>query len=342
MPPRRKLSALDQGRAMGWLQEGISAREVGRRLGVSDSVIRRLRDRFQATGSAEERARSGRPRATSRRNDRSIVLATLRNRTVTARTLRGNLRQAANVNVSETTIRRRLHESNLLSRAAAVRLPLTPRHRQARLAFCRHQRQWTRQQWGRVLFTDESRYSLSHSDGRRRVWRRPGERFIDACVQERDQYGGGSVMVWGGFHLHGRTPLYHIQGNLTGLRYRDEIVRPHIIPTLQAIGQGAVLQDDNATPHRARVVTHYLQQQQVTRMDWPSRSPDLAPIENLWDILGRRVQENHPPPADVHQLLHLLQQEWFNIPQQTLRNLVHSMRRRCQECLDARGGHTHY
>ena len=342
MPPQRRLSALDQGRALGWLQEGISAREVGRRLGVSDSVIRRLRERFQATGSAEERARSGRPRATSRRDDRSIVLAALRNRTVTARTLRGNLRHAVNVNVSETTIRRRLHESHLRSRAAAVRLPLTPRHRQARVAFCRRQQPWTRQQWGRVLFTDESRYTLSHSDGRRRVWRRPGERFIDACVQERDQYGGGSVMIWGGFHLHGRTPLYHIQGNLTGVRYRDEIVRPHIIPTLQAIGQGAVLQDDNATPHRARVVTNFLQQQQVTRMDWPARSPDLAPIENLWDILGRRLRDNHPPPADVHQLLHLLQQEWFNIPQQILRNLVHSMRRRCQECLAARGGHTHY
>ena len=148
MPPRRRLSALDQGRALGWLQDGISAREVGRRLGVSDSVIRRLRERFQATGSAEERARSGRPRATSRRDDRSIVLAALRNRTSTARTLRGNLRQAVNVNVSDTTIRRRLHESNLRSRAAVVRLPLTPRHRQARVTYCRRHQRWTRQQWG--------------------------------------------------------------------------------------------------------------------------------------------------------------------------------------------------
>ena len=149
-------------------------------------------------------------------------------------------------------------------------------------------------------------------------------------------------MVWAGFHLHGRTSLYHIQGNWTAVRYRDEIIQLHIIPTLQAIGQGAVLQDDNATPHRAHIVRNFLQQQGVDCMDWPARSPDLAPIENLWDLLGRRVRENHPPPANVQELLRLLQQEWLNIPQGTLVNLVQSMRRRCQECIAAHGGHTHY
>ena len=74
-------------------------------------------------------------------------------------------------------------------------------------------------------------------------------------------------MVWGGIHLHGRTPLHLVQGNLTSVRYRDEIVRCFVLPTLQTMGPGAILQDDNATPHRARVVTTFLQQHQVTRMN---------------------------------------------------------------------------
>nr|KAG5712553.1 hypothetical protein BaRGS_011527 [Batillaria attramentaria] len=178
-------------------------------------------------------------------------------------------------------------------------------------------------------------------DARRRVWRRVGERYIES-IQEHDRYGGRSVMVWGGFHLHGRTPLYLIRGNLTGVRYRDEIVRPIIIPTLRAMGRGSCLQDDNATPHRAVVVRDFLQRQQVVRMDWPARSPDLAPIENLWDILGRRVVDNHTHPTDAAQLFQFLQQEWHAIPQQMLQNLVHSMRQRVVDCLAANGGHTSY
>ena len=54
-----------------------------------------------------------------------------------------------------------------------------------------------------------------------------------------------------------------------------------------------VLQDDNARPHRARIVQQFLQQNNVDHLDWPARSPDLSPIEHVWDILGQRVREFH-------------------------------------------------
>ena len=148
-------------------------------------------------------------------------------------------------------------------------------------------------------------------------------------------------MVWGGIHLHGRPPLHLIQGNLTGVRYRDEIIWRIVLLTLQAMGPGAILQDDNATPHRARVVTGFLQQHQVTQMDWPARSPDLAPIENLWDIPGRRVHDNHP-----QQQTSLSCSSSFSRSGMPSLNrlvaLVQSMRKRCVECLTANGGFTHY
>lgn len=143
MPPRRKLSTMDRGRAVGWHQEGISAREIARRLGVSDSVIRRLLERFQATGSTDERPRSGRPRCTTRRQDLLMQVTALRQRTTNASRLRTELRRAANINVSRQTIRNRLHEFNLRSRAAAIRVPLTQVHRQARRTWCRLHLRWT-------------------------------------------------------------------------------------------------------------------------------------------------------------------------------------------------------
>lgn len=149
-------------------------------------------------------------------------------------------------------------------------------------------------------------------------------------------------MVWGGIHLHGRTPLHLVRGTLTAVRYRDEILQPLVVPTLQAMGADAVLQDDNATPHRAHVVQDFLRDQPIVSMDWPSQSPDLAPIENLWDLLARRVNDRHPPPESTAQLFEILQREWMNLPQHTLVTLVESMRRRCMECVAANGGYTHY
>ena len=181
---------------------------------------------------------------------------------------------------------------------------------------------------------------LDHNDGRVRVWRRRGERLRDECIKEVTPFGGGSVMVWAGFSAHHRTPLHHVQGNLNGQRYRDEILRPLVVPALQQIGQQAVLQDDNARPHCARVVNTFLQQAGVNRMDWPACSPDLNPIENLWGPLGAASCAEpsacaDPAAAAGHAAVRV-------IPQHQLRRLTNSMRRRCAECIANRGGHTHY
>ena len=77
-------------------------------------------------------------------------------------------------------------------------------------------------QWRRVFFTDESGFTLSRADGRRRLYRRIGERFADACVFETDRYGGGSVMVWEGISHGMKSPFIVVPGNLTAVRYRDD------------------------------------------------------------------------------------------------------------------------
>ena len=317
-------------------------REIGRRLRVSLSVVHRLQERFEATGSTDARPCSGRPRCTNRGDDQFLHRTALRDRTISSVELSRRLTNARGVNVSSRTVRNRLNEDRLYSRRPAVRTLLTAAHRRARVAWCRRHSRWTRQQWSRVLFSDESRFTMSLRDNRRRVWRRQGERYLDEAVQEVVRFGGGSVMAWGAFHLHGRTPLLIICGSLTGLRYREEILRPLVEPALQAIGPGAILQDDNATPHRARIATQYEEQRGIQRMEWPANSPDLAPIEHLWDALGRRVRENYPPPATIEELSHRLQVEWENIPQVFLRRLVNSMRRHYLETLAANDGYTRH
>ena len=94
-------------------------------------------------------------------------------------------------------------------------------------------------------------------------------------------------MVWGGITAHGRTPLVVVGGNLTGIRYLDEIVQ-HVIPFIQAQANNVTFQQDNARPHVARVVCDYLIQQNVDLSPWPAVSPELSPIEHVWDDIERR------------------------------------------------------
>ncbi|KAK7094191.1 hypothetical protein V1264_007846 [Littorina saxatilis] len=122
MPPRRKVTTFNKARAIAWLQDGVSKREVGRRLGVSHSVVVRLHQKFQATNSVLERPRSGRPKKTTQREDRFIRRQALQQRGTTANIIRGQLRVATNTNVSTKTIRKRLHEVGLRSRHHVVQL----------------------------------------------------------------------------------------------------------------------------------------------------------------------------------------------------------------------------
>ena len=115
---------------------------------------------------------------------------------------------------------------------------------------------------------------------------RKNERFRDSCILEHDRFGGPSVLVWGGISYDGSTDLYIIQNDaLTGDRYRDEILHEFVRPYAGAVGEDFVLMDDNARPHRAHVVTEYLEREGIERMDWPARSADNNPIEIVYDIL---------------------------------------------------------
>ena len=174
------------------------------------------------------------------------------------------------------------------TRRPCVGQMLTVRHQAARLQWAKRHFRWGRQQWPRVLFSDESRFNLSHHDGRIRVFRRRGERFADNCLIGRDRFGGGSLMVWGSIMGRKKTNLIVVQGNLNAQGYINQILQPEAVSFLQR-HRPAILIHDNARSHVARICQQFLNRNNVNVLPWPAMSPDMNPIEHIWDYLGRKV-----------------------------------------------------
>uniref|UniRef100_A0A3Q1EDH7 Tc1-like transposase DDE domain-containing protein n=1 Tax=Acanthochromis polyacanthus TaxID=80966 RepID=A0A3Q1EDH7_9TELE len=89
--------------------------------------------------------------------------------------------------------------------------------------------------------------------------------------------------------------------------------------------------DDNAPPHGARIVTAGSQEVGVSHMVWPAMSPDLNPIQHVWDQLKQRLDARAQPPHDLAELHVALVEEWNALPQNNIMRLVRSMRRRASD-----------
>ncbi|GFX91315.1 transposable element Tcb2 transposase [Trichonephila clavipes] len=147
-----------------------------------------------------------------------------------------------------------------------------------------------------------------------------------------------------GVGLYDRRPMVCVR--LTS-RHRhdrrdDEILRPIVVPYAAAIGDDFILMDDNCRPHRANLVEDFLYEEGIVRMEWQASSPDMNPIEHVWDALGRRVAGYQPPPQTLQELERALLKEWDRIPHLVINSLIDSMPQRCSTLLAVRGKHTPY
>ncbi|GFY26162.1 transposable element Tc1 transposase [Trichonephila clavipes] len=314
---RRHLDAFTRGRIIGKLEEGRSVTSVAAEFGIAHSIVSRLWRQFQTKGTAIRGFNSGRPRGTTPADDQYIVLQVRRNRRQTAGEIARHTTQATGRPISRFNVARRLHGGGLFARRPLWCVPLTPAHRRRRSLLCREHRNWRDNEWGQVLFTDESRFSLSSDSHRILIWRERGSRNHPSKIIERDRYGGRGVLVWGGIMLGSRTYLEIFDaGSVNGTRYCNDILLPYVRLFRGAMGLQFLVMDDNALCHRTVAAEQLLE--------------------------SRRLAARTLPPVTIRELRLALQDEWAAMPQQLINTLILSMGRRCETCLAVRGDHIPY
>ncbi|UYV64398.1 hypothetical protein LAZ67_3000525 [Cordylochernes scorpioides] len=338
MPGHRKrrqfkqTDAFTRGMVMGLKRAGWSIRQIAADTHLGASTVHRLWRRWLEQGNVAIYRNVGATRVTSARVDRRILRQAVAAPQATCTAILQHVQDTLDHSISTRTISRRLVANGLHSCRPLRRLPLTLPNRRQRLEWCRARSTWMTE-WHRVVFSDESRFCLSSDSRRVRVWRRRGERSNPAAIVERPTVRQRGIMVWGAIAYDSRSPLLRIQGTMTAQRYVDDVLRPVTLPYLQGV-PNALYQQDNARPHTARISQQALQDVQM--LPWPPYSPDLSPIEHVWDIIGRRFHAL-PQPRSEDELWQMVEREWRAIPQDAIRTLIDSLPRRVAACIAVRG-----
>lgn len=317
-------------------KSGKSQINLSEKYSIPKSVICRLVKFYKSTKSFQTVHRGGRPRKTTELEDSAIIKSIKKDPFISSREIRVQL----DLGVSARTIRRRAVDGGLKSFKAVKKPFISTKNKLARLKFAHDQINWTVRKWRNVLFSDESKFNFKGSDGFRRV-RRPAKealnpRYTKATVKR----GGGNVMVWGYFSGHGLGPIHKIDGTMDRFMYRDilqSVMLPHAEDQLPLKW---IFQQDNDPKHTSNTVRTWFQENRIDVLQWPAQSPDLNPIENLWEIVDRRiVRTNCKNKSDLFEQIKLA---WERIPNSIINNLIDSMPRRCAEVIKNKGFATKY
>lgn len=329
------LTPVEQDAIVTLSQLHMTRPQIAEKIPCHRHTVAHREKEWEEKHSTEEREGRGRKRKADEYTDAIIHAAKADPHHSTPKQLRRELQ----LPLSSRTVRRRLDEEGLFGRVSREEYPYTPDHLRKRLSFARGYGHWTEDEWDTVLWSDECHIFLG-PHGQQWVQRPVGAAY-EAQYMTHTIPDPPSLSFWGCMSGRGIGALQLYTGDLDAERYAA-ILGTHLLPSARRLfptGQWW-FQQDNPTFHTGHVATRWFATHGIDLLDFPPRSPDLSPIENLWAYLKRRVQKHNA--RTTVELSHHLREEWAATDPSFLSTVVHSMPRRCQLVVQSEGHKIHY
>lgn len=317
-------------------KQGRTRAEIGHQAGVSQPTVRRILARYEETKDVGDARRSGRPRETDEATDINMaVVARVEPHQSTPKQVKRKL----DLDVSPRTVRRRLDEAGTFGRVEREEHTLDEEDLRRRLAFAHGYEHWTKEDWEQVIISDEKHFTLGQH-GQQWVQRPPGEAYNPLYTHTENEQPS-LVTIWGCFAAQEIGQAEIFEGDLNSKLY-GRILEGNLKPTYKKFfpkGQWYFLQDNDPS-HTSNVAKSWFHCNGVTVLDFPPWSPDLNPIENVWPVLQKAVDEHNA--TNEAELEAAIQAEWEALSADFLAKLAHSMPKRLAEVIAHNGHKTHY
>ena len=307
----------------------LGAKKIAKEVRCAKSSVQYWLKRYEETGDVKETQKSGRPRKTTEEQDQIILEAQAADSEAVVKDIHKQAKRKK-IDVSPSTVRRRLVEAGLTYAPPMVKPLLSELHRQKRVEWAQTH---LNVNWNEVLFTDESSVKVYYN--RKCVWRRRGEHVVRRSVKYPVK-----LHIWGAMSSTGFGRPYVFSENLNA-KLMVKIYNKALLPSARKLFDGDwVLQEDNDPKHKSKLATKWREDNEVERMDWPANSPDQNCIENVWRIFKIKVAARKP--QTIQDLAKVMKQEWKKLPVELAANLVESMQRRLHAVIAADGDYTLY
>lgn len=339
-PPRKRLER-DQRRDVLLMRKlGHTYTYIASYLHISERAVQYTCQKEQATPQHKKAGRP--PRLNEQEVDALVAFVTSSHRTRCLPYWRLAEELYPEGDVGIDSIRHALYSRGFRRRVALKKIPLTPQHKVIRLEWAQQHLTWSQEQWKEILWSDET-WVTAGNHRKKYVTRRVGEELDPTCIVEKNRRKAG-WMFWGSFTGNQKGPHLFWEkawGNINKESYTEKVV-PLIAGWMEE-NPGYSFMQDNAPGHSARYTQDELIRLGVQLIFWPANSPDLNPIETIWNKMKDWLQEHYPRQSCGYpQLRRQVLEAWEAVREEVFEDLIRSMPLRCQAVIDAQGGHTKY
>ena len=326
MPRGTVLSKEEEGKIDAFRECGVGIREMARRMKRSDAVIRNY---LKLGDNYAKRMKTMGNSKISRRTIGQIKEEATRNK-LSASQIVAKL----DLPIKIRRVQQILHCSENVKYMKSAKAPnLQRRHKEGRLQFAKKVMSWN-EEGHNIIFSDEKKFNLDGPDGFSFYWH--DLRQKDAPRMSRN-FGGGSVMFWAAFTFKESLPLCIVSPKMNADKY-TKLLEEVLIPYLKKNDKTKFqFQQDNAPVHVAKLTKQWFTSKNISQLDWPSLSPDLNPMENLWGILARKVYNNNRQFQNLNDLKECILHSWSEIDETILKSLINSMPNRIFDVIRCNG-----